>query len=153
MSFWNTHTWCSSHALNLNDSGLVFHLISDPLTTSKPSLNHPWSILEPPFHHHVAIISPKFQPQFNHHLTIKACKKSSTTAKLTMQKNNHHLTINDMAGAEDWIRIGNAELVVRFCGGGCNCHRRQGNLWGLPVELAFSCLRKVAESMVYGCFW
>lgn len=27
----------------------------------------------------------------------------------------------------DWIRIGNAELVVRFCGGGCNCHRRHAH--------------------------
>lgn len=24
----------------------------------------------------------------------------------------------------DWIRLGNVELVVRFCGGGCACHRQ-----------------------------
>eukprot|EP00913_Durusdinium_trenchii_P011357 g10668.t1 len=33
----------------------------------------------------------------------------------------------------DWIRIGNAELVVRFCGGGCNCHRRSLRTVG-PTE-------------------
>eukprot|EP00931_Biecheleriopsis_adriatica_P113393 TRINITY_DN8840_c0_g1_i9.p1 TRINITY_DN8840_c0_g1~~TRINITY_DN8840_c0_g1_i9.p1 ORF type:complete len:963 (-),score=161.10 TRINITY_DN8840_c0_g1_i9:67-2955(-) len=27
----------------------------------------------------------------------------------------------------DWIRIGNAELIVRFCGGGCNCVKRHAH--------------------------
>ncbi|CAJ1409936.1 unnamed protein product [Effrenium voratum] len=27
----------------------------------------------------------------------------------------------------DWIRVGNAELIVRFCGGGCNSHRRHAH--------------------------
>lgn len=26
----------------------------------------------------------------------------------------------------DWIRIGNAELVIRYCGGGCKSKRRAG---------------------------
>lgn len=27
----------------------------------------------------------------------------------------------------DWIRIGNAELIVRFCGGGCRCNRKHSH--------------------------
>ena len=27
----------------------------------------------------------------------------------------------------DWIRIGNAELVIRYCGGGCKSKRRAGD--------------------------
>ena len=30
----------------------------------------------------------------------------------------------DLLKCGDWLRIGNAELVVRFCGGHCNAHRR-----------------------------
>mmetsp|Transcript_30855 Transcript_30855/g.71272 ORF Transcript_30855/g.71272 Transcript_30855/m.71272 type:complete len:927 (+) Transcript_30855:67-2847(+) len=35
----------------------------------------------------------------------------------------------------DWIRIGNAELVVRFCGGGCSCqrHHARHRLHGLGI--------------------
>jgi len=35
----------------------------------------------------------------------------------------------------DWVRIGNAELLVRFCGGGCNRHRHHANhrMHGLGV--------------------
>eukprot|EP00930_Biecheleria_cincta_P020445 TRINITY_DN15386_c0_g2_i1.p1 TRINITY_DN15386_c0_g2~~TRINITY_DN15386_c0_g2_i1.p1 ORF type:complete len:1012 (-),score=155.87 TRINITY_DN15386_c0_g2_i1:171-3206(-) len=27
----------------------------------------------------------------------------------------------------DWVRIGNAELIVRFCGGGCRCNRKHSH--------------------------
>ncbi|CAE7320715.1 unnamed protein product [Symbiodinium natans] len=32
----------------------------------------------------------------------------------------------DLLKCGDWLRIGNAELVVRFCGGHCNAHRWHG---------------------------
>ena len=144
MSFWNTHTWCSSHALNLNDSGLVFHLISDPLTTSKPSLNHPWSILEPSFHHHLAIISPWFQPQLNHHLNIKACKKNINHCKINHAKKkkktfNHQWYGWSWGLDPHWQRRAGGALLRR------RLQLPQAPGKSLGAELAFSCLRKVAE--------
>ncbi|CAE8641014.1 unnamed protein product, partial [Polarella glacialis] len=57
-----------------------------------------------------------YEPTTDRYQVMDAGSKWGTFVKIS--------TVGENVSCGDWIRIGNAELVVRYCGGGCKCHRQ-----------------------------